>query len=62
MNDCPIVAFRSAKERHFRRAKGDNNWTNDPQGLEKNASLKPKPLKHLNHFQQLTSPCTSNAC
>ena len=59
MNDCPIVAFRSAKERHFRRAKGDNNWPNDPKGLEKNASLKPKPLKPL---KQLTSPCTSNAC
>ena len=35
VNNCPIVAFRSANERHFRGAKGDDHCPNEPKSFEK---------------------------
>ena len=37
MNKCPIVAFRSANERHFRGAKGDTDCSLVPRLLPGNA-------------------------
>ena len=41
--NCPMVAFRSANERHFRGAKGDTNYPNDP----KAGVMKPEPMTLL---------------